>query len=64
MVSLSIFSQGFLSFITDFGMASLEDDTEDLSTCCVCLEPYDKDERKPKFLSCGNTLCLKCVEVS
>ena len=42
----------------------MEEDTEDLSTCCVCLEPYDKEERKPKFLSCGHTLCLKCVKVN
>ena len=42
----------------------LEKDTEDLSTCCVCLDLYNKDERKPKFLPCGHTLCLRCVEVN
>ena len=43
---------------------ALEKDTEDLSTCCVCLDTYNEDERKPKFLSCGHTICLKCVEVN
>ena len=42
---------------------SVEEDTEDLSTCCVCLDLYDREEHKPKFLSCGHTLCLKCIEV-
>ena len=43
---------------------ALDKDTEYLSTCCVCYETYDKDERKPKFLPCGHTLCLRCVEVN
>ena len=43
---------------------ALEKDTDDLSTCCVCLDLNNKEERKPKFLSCGNTLYLKCVEVN
>ena len=42
---------------------AVEKGTEDLSTCCVCLDPYDNDEHKPKFLSCGHTLCLKCLQV-
>ena len=42
---------------------AVEKDTEDLSTCCICLNPYDNDEHKPKFLSCGHTLCLKYLQV-
>lgn len=42
----------------------VEEQIEDLSTCCVCLEFYNDGERKPKFLSCHHCLCLKCILVS
>ncbi|XP_045119556.1 uncharacterized protein LOC123509362 [Portunus trituberculatus] len=29
--------------------------------CQVCLEPYDEEERKPRCLSCGHTLCNSCI---
>ena len=45
-------------------MATLVDDTDDLSTCCVCYYSYDENERKPKILLCGHTLCLKCIKVN
>lgn len=47
-----------------YRMASLEEQSEDLSTCCVCLELYHEENRKPKFLSCHHTLCLNCIKVS
>ncbi len=39
------------------------DDFEDLWTCSVCLENFDNEVHKPKFLSCHHTLCLNCVKV-
>lgn len=39
----------------------VEEQSEDLSTCCVCLEFYDVENRKPKFLTCHHTLCLNCI---
>ena len=48
-------------------MASIDDDVEeesqDLSHCCICLDEFDSGKRKPKFLSCHHTLCLKCIKV-
>ncbi len=43
---------------------ALIDDFEDLLTCSVCLENFDNEVRKPKFLSCHHTLCLECVKVA
>ena len=43
--------------------ASVQEESDDLSTCSVCLEPYDKELRKPKLLFCGHTNCLQCVKV-
>lgn len=43
-------------------MASCEDETEDLSTCSVCFNQYDKNERIPKFLPCSHTFCLLCLK--
>ena len=43
--------------------ATVEEESEDQATCCICLEFYDEGERKPKFLSCHHTYCLKCIKV-
>ncbi|XP_063606234.1 ankyrin repeat domain-containing protein 17-like isoform X1 [Penaeus indicus] len=29
--------------------------------CEVCLEDYDKNERRPRILSCGHSLCTSCI---
>ena len=42
---------------------SVEEEMKDLSTCCVCMEPYNDLERKPKFLRCHHTYCLQCIKV-
>ena len=44
-------------------MSALEEETHDLSHCFICMEEYDSGERKPKFLTCHHTQCLKCVKV-
>ena len=44
-------------------MERLEEESEDLSMCCVCLESYDKLLRKPKYLPCYQTYCLQCIQV-
>ena len=40
-------------FISEVVMASRD--------CQVCLEPYDEENRKPRCLSCGPTLCNSCI---
>ena len=42
---------------------ALSAETEDLLTCSVCLIEYDREERRPKFLQCAHTACIKCLEV-
>ena len=43
---------------------SLVEESQDLTTCCVCFEPYDKGIHKPKSLpACLHTFCLKCAKV-
>ena len=42
---------------------SVEEEMKDLSTCCVCMEPYNDLERKPKFIPCHHTYCLHCIKV-
>jgi hypothetical protein len=37
--------------------------SDDLTTCCVCYEVYDEGNLKPKFLTCFHTFCLTCVKV-
>ena len=39
------------------------EETESLVTCSVCLCEYNTNVRKPKFLPCSHTLCLKCLKV-
>ena len=41
-----------------------EQESEDLTTCCVCFEVYNEGDRKPKFISCHHTYCLGCIKVS
>ena len=41
-----------------------EQESDDLTTCCVCFEVYNEGDRKPKFLSCFHTHCLVCIKVS
>ena len=31
--------------------------------CVVCTFPYDNDEREPRVLTCGHTLCADCVRI-
>ncbi|XP_069671468.1 uncharacterized protein [Periplaneta americana] len=33
----------------------------DLVRCGVCLERFNEDERKPKFLQCYHTFCVHCL---
>ena len=44
--------------------SSLDEQSEDLSTCCVCMDPYDEGMLKPKSLPCLHTFCLKCAKVT
>lgn len=44
-------------------MAAEVDEVEDLTCCSICLDPYDVDIRKPKFLKCHHTFCLECIKV-
>ena len=41
----------------------LEEQTEDLSTCSICVETYNEVDLKPKFLPCAHTFCLRCLKV-
>lgn len=42
-------------------MASNLDEMLELSTCSVCPNEYDREERTPKFLGCHHTFCAKCI---
>ena len=44
--------------------SSMEDQSLDLTTCCICLESYDLKEHKPKYLPCTHTFCQGCSKVS
>ena len=41
----------------------MEEQSLDLTTCCVCFESFDLNEHKPKYLPCSHTLCLICLKV-
>lgn len=45
-------------------MSIIEEESHDLTHCCVCLDEFDSGERNPKFLTCYHTLCLMCVKVN
>ncbi|EFO99489.1 hypothetical protein CRE_22387 [Caenorhabditis remanei] len=34
----------------------------DAMSCGICLENYDNDEKLPKVLDCGHTICLVCLD--
>ncbi|KAF1749413.1 hypothetical protein GCK72_025881 [Caenorhabditis remanei] len=34
----------------------------DALSCGICLENYDNDEKLPKVLNCGHTICLVCLD--
>lgn len=40
--------------------AGIEDD---FVTCGICVNEYNEETRKPKFLSCSHTVCLSCLQV-
>ncbi|EFX82378.1 hypothetical protein DAPPUDRAFT_302628 [Daphnia pulex] len=37
---------------------------EELVTCNICLNQYDEEIRKPKFLQCSHTICLECFQAT
>jgi hypothetical protein len=40
---------------------SIQEESDDLSTRCICLEPYDNELRKPMFIPCAHTYYLQCI---
>ena len=43
--------------------SALEEESDDLTHCCICMEQFDNGLHKPKFLICHHTLCLQCIKV-
>lgn len=45
---------------------AMANEVEDFVTCGVCLQEYDDEIRKPKFLQCTarHTACLLCLKVA
>ena len=43
--------------------SSMEEQSLDLTTCCICLESYDLKQHKPKYLPCSHTFCFGCLKV-
>ena len=44
--------------------ATVEEESVDQATCCICMETFNDGGQKPKFLSfCHHTYCLKCIKV-
>ena len=44
-------------------MACANSDVDDFVTCGVCMNEYDTENKKPKFLQCSHTICLQCLKV-
>ena len=44
-------------------MACANLDVDDFVTCGVCMNEYDTENKKPKFLQCSHTICLQCLKV-
>jgi hypothetical protein len=47
----------------DFNICRLQmsESSLDLLRCGICMEPFNQDDRKPKFLQCYHTYCCKCL---
>jgi hypothetical protein len=43
--------------------ANVTNDLEHFLNCGVCFCEFDEETRKPKFLQCAHTVCLKCLQV-
>jgi len=41
----------------------LNDEIEDLDTCCVFTHLYDVNQHLPKYLDCFHTFCFSCIKV-
>ena len=44
-------------------VTSLNEQTNDLSSCSVCYDTFNDMTIKPKYLSCWHTFCLECIKV-
>lgn len=44
-------------------ITAVEEESDDLMTCCICMELYDDLLCKPKFLWCHHTCCLNCIKI-
>ncbi len=42
-------------------LAAMDEEDEDLTTCQICFEDYDMNERIPRFLPCTHTVCEMCI---
>ena len=42
-------------------VGTLSEDNEHLIECLICLEKYNDDNKRPKVLECGHSLCAKCL---
>jgi hypothetical protein len=47
----------------DMATANVTNDLEHFVNCGVCFYEFDEENRKPKFLQCAHTFCLKCLQV-
>jgi len=43
--------------------SSMEEQSLDLTTCCIRPASYDLNEHKPKHLPCTHNFCLGCLKV-
>ena len=43
--------------------SSMEEQSLDLTTCCICFELYDQNKHKTKYLPCTHTFCQGCLKV-
>ena len=37
---------------------------EDFISCALCMERYDDESRKPKYIDCHHSFCKTCIQVS
>ena len=52
-----------INYLKNLMMASLKEQTKDLTTCSIYLETFNEGRLKPKFLFCAHTFCLKGTKV-
>jgi hypothetical protein len=65
-IMVATFWQFQYFFVSGLGLkhnqvSNMSENSVDLVRCGICMERFNQDDRKPKFLQCYHTYCSNCL---